>query len=161
MVNHIFTWLMNVAPSTGALSNEIFIEPGFVPVPVTNMSLSLIRARNNLFGNFLSREAKFQRGFRYLAIIRMSELYASLEEADPRVTDNIHESNILLSTSGEIGIDVTQLLDDLSWISSDFFSDTNRKNVWNDTRERTYNRLAAAIIEISRQTEKASRSLLS
>lgn len=161
MVNHIFTWLMNVAPVTGTLVNEIFIEPGFVPVPITNMGLSLIRARNNLFSNFMSREDKFQRGFRYLTIIRMSELYASMESIDPRTTDDVHELPLALSTSGEIGFDMAQLLDDLSWITGSFFSDTGRKNVWNDSRERTYNRLAAVIIEVSRQTEKASGSLLS
>lgn len=161
MVNHIFTWLMNVAPASGALANEIFIEPGFDPVPITNMGLSLIRARNILFNNFLSREDRFQLGFRYLAIIRMSELLSSLEEFDPRVTDNVHELPLSLSTSGEIGMDTAQLLDDLSWVSSSFFSDTGRKNIWNDTREKTYNRLAAVIVEVSRQTEKASRSLLS
>ncbi len=161
MVNHIFTWLMNVAPASGALANEIFIEPGFVPVPTTNMGLGLIRARNNLFSNFLSREEKFKLGFRYLTIVRMSELSTTLEEVDPRVTDDVHELAVAPSASTEIGIDTVQLLDSLSWISSSFFLDAGRKNIWNDTREKIYNRLAAVIVEVSSQTEKASRSLLS
>jgi hypothetical protein len=65
------------------------------------------------------------------------------------------------SASTEIGIDTVQLLDSLSWISSSFFLDAGRKNIWNDTREKIYNRLAAVIVEVSSQTEKASRSLLS
>ena len=161
MVNHVMTWLLNISPGTGVVPGELFIEPVFQPVSLENMSQRMWTIRGILFPS-KDRAKTFATGFRYLAIIKFSNLNTQLKDKDTRVTDNGYTQPLnLIGPEESFGISVKELVNLLDWVTSDFFTDEKRKKTWNDGRSKVYDRLAALLLEVAATTEASSRSVIS
>lgn len=160
MVNHVRTWLANLAPLSGVEPGEEHIPAAFVPVPSASLGAEVSRVRRALFGSNPSRDAVNTRVAILMAIVHSSPLVSHVTAKDTRITYLPDGSGIYLAGLSEADreFDLAAAMVDLAFLndsSSRFFDGvSDYKAAWSDPDD-LFRQVAAVVLTLAHRMELA------